>query len=70
MSKTYEVYAMYREGSYLVVTSNSIDHASDMAQRMRKTLSTYPMRFISRPRGEFTLRGNIFTVDQLKGRYK
>ena len=33
---TYDVYAMFREGSYLVASSNDRDHGSVVAERVCK----------------------------------
>lgn len=67
---TYDVYAMFSEGSYLVASSNDGDHCSDMAERVCKELGQWPMAFARLVRGEHTLKGNIFSVAELKARSK
>ncbi len=64
----YEVYAMFREGSYLVATSNSAEHGSDFAERVCKAIGVWPMAFATLTRGEHALRGPIFSLNDLKAR--
>lgn len=65
---TYDVYAMFREGAYLVATSNSAEHGSDFAERVCKSIGVWPMAFATLTRGKGTLRGPIFTINDLKTR--
>ena len=67
---TYDVYAMFREGSYLVASSNDANHGSVVAERVCKELGQWPMAFACLTRGEASLKGNIFTVAELKARSK
>lgn len=67
---TYDVYAMFSEGSYLVASSNDVNHGSVMAERVCKELGQWPMAFAVLTRGEASLKGNIFTVAKLKARSK
>ena len=67
---TYDVYAMFSEGSYLVASSNDVNHGSVMAERVCKQLGQWPMAFAVLTRGEASLKGNIFTVAKLKARSK
>ena len=67
---TYDVYAMFSEGSYLVASSNDANHGSVVAERVCKELGQWPMAFAVLTRGEASLKGNIFTVAQLKARSK
>ena len=65
---TYDVYAMFTEGSYLVATSNDQQHGADVAERVCKELNQWPMAFATLTRGEHTIRGPIFSFDDLKKR--
>lgn len=67
---TYDVYAMFREGSYLVASSNDADHGSVVAERVCKELGQRPMAFTTLIRGEHTLKGNVFSFKDLKARSK
>jgi len=67
---TYDVYAMFREGSYLVASSNDANHGSVVAERVCKELGQWPMAFATLTRGEHTIRGNIFSFNDLKTRSK
>lgn len=67
---TYDVYAMFREGSYLVTSSNDQSHGADFAERVCKELEQWPMAFATLTRGEHTIRGNIFSINDLKARSK
>ena len=67
---TYDVYAMFSEGSYLVASSNDANHGSVVAERVCKELGQWPMAFATLTRGEASLKGNIFTVAELKTRSK
>lgn len=67
---TYDVYAMFREGSYLVASSNDANHGSVVAERVCKELGQWPNAFAVLTRGEASLKGNIFTVAELKARSK
>ncbi len=65
---TYDVYAMFKEGSYLVASSNDQTHGAAVAERVCKQLDQWPMAFATLSRGEHTLRGPIYTVADLKKR--
>lgn len=65
---TYDVYAMFREGSYLVASSNDQNYGAEVAERICKELSEWPMAFATLTRGEHTIRGNIFSFNDLKAR--
>lgn len=65
---TYDVYAMFPEGSYLVATSNDLDHGMEHAERVCDQLGQWPMAFTALKRGEHSLKGNIFTLAQLSNR--
>jgi hypothetical protein len=67
---TYDVYAMFSEGSYLVASSNDANHGSVVAERVCKELGQWPMAFATLTRGEHTIRGNIFSFNDLKARSK
>lgn len=67
---TYDVYAMFREGSYLVASSNNADHGEALAERICVQLDEYPIAFATLTRGEHTLKGNVFTFAELKARSK
>lgn len=67
---TYDVYAMFSEGSYLVASSNDANHGSVVAERACKELGQWPMAFATLTRGEHTIRGNIFSFNDLKARSK
>jgi hypothetical protein len=66
----YEVYAMFREGAYLVCTSTDREIGLDFAERVCKRLNTWPMGFASGTRGELKLNCEIFTYDDLEARSK
>ena len=65
---TYDVYAMFREGAYLVASGNNGDHAADLCERVCKELGQWPMAIATLVRGEHTLNCQIFTLAQLKNR--
>lgn len=65
---TYEVYAMFREGSYLVVTSTDREHGMDFAERVCNKLGVWPVGFVSGVRGELKIKGKIFSSKDLKAR--
>ena len=67
---TYEVYAMFREGAYLVCTSTDREVGLDFAERICNRLNTWPMGFVSGTRGELKLNCKIFNYDQLEARSK
>ena len=64
----YDIYAMFTEGSYLVVSSNDAEHGADLADRVCKELNQWPMAFATLTRGEHVIRGEISTVQDLKRR--
>jgi len=65
---TYDVYAMFTEGSYLVASGNDAEHTASMAERVCKSLNQWPMAFATLTRGEHTIKGSLFTVTDLKNR--
>lgn len=67
---TYDVYALFSEGSYLVASSNDANHGSVFAERVCKELGQWPNAFAVLTRGEASLKGNIFTVADLGVRSK
>ena len=67
---TYEVYAMFREGSYLVCTSTDKEVGLDFAERVCKSLNAWPLAFVAGARDELKLNCEIFTYDQLEARSK
>jgi len=64
----YDIYAMFTEGSYLVASSNDAEHGAGLADRVCKELDQWPMAFATLTRGEHVIRGEIFTVQDLKRR--
>lgn len=67
---TYDVYAMFREGAYLVASTNDREHGLDFAERVCKSLDVWPMGFVSGARGELKLNCEIFSLNNLKVRSK
>lgn len=67
---TYDVYAMFREGSYLVASSNDREHGLDFAERICMEIGAWPMGFVSGTRGELQLNCEIFSLNDLKARSK
>jgi hypothetical protein len=65
---TYDVYAMFKEGSYKVAEGNNAEHAADFAERACKSIGQWPMAFATLIRGEHTINGKIFTFEDLKKR--
>lgn len=65
---TYDVYAMFREGSYLIASSTDQEHGLNFAERICKELDAWPNGFATLTRGEHTIRGPIFTLNELKTR--
>lgn len=65
---TYDTYAMFKEGAYLVASSNDMDHGSDVAERACNQLGQWPMAFATLTRGEHVLNCEIFTFNDLKKR--
>jgi hypothetical protein len=67
---TYDVYAIYPEGSYLVATATDQKHGTDFAEHILKGLGIVPMAVATLTRGEHTIRGEIFTFDDLYKKYR
>lgn len=65
---TYDVYAMFPEGAYLVASGNAQEHATDMGERACKTLGQWPHAIATIIRGEHVLNCEKFTFAQLKAR--
>lgn len=66
----YDVYAMFREGCYLVCTSTDKEVGLDFAEEICKGLNIWPMGFVSGARGELKLNCEIFSLNDLKARSK
>lgn len=67
---TYDVYAMFKEGNYLVASATDSEHGLDFAERMCVTIGQLPMAFAALVRGEHSINGNIFSINDLKARSK
>ena len=65
---TYDVYAMYKEGSYLVASGNDSAHAEDLAHRVMRKLPVYPPAVATLVRDEHVIRGPIYSMADLKTR--
>ena len=65
---TYDVYAMFKEGAYLVASSNDQEHGMDTAERVCKTVGQWPMAITTLTRGEHVLKCAIFGLADLKNR--
>jgi hypothetical protein len=65
---TYDVYAMFLEGSYLIASSNDRDHGLNFAERICKEVGEWPNAFATLTRGVHTIRGPIFTLNEFKAR--
>ena len=62
---TYDIYAMFKEGAYLVASSNEHEHGMDTAEQVCKKIGTWPMGFAALIRGEHVLNCDIFTLKEL-----
>ena len=65
---TYDIYAVYSNGYYKVAEGNDADHATDLAERACKDIGQWPMAFAALVRGEHTIKGEIFSLNDLKNR--
>jgi hypothetical protein len=65
---TYDVYAMFPEGSYLVAHGNCHDHVLDTAKTVCEKMGVEPNGFFSGLRGELKLNCKTFTLKDLKVR--
>ena len=65
---TYDVYAMFKEGSYLVASGNDADHTEAVAERVMRELPSYPMATATLTRGEHVIRGPIYSMADLRRR--
>lgn len=65
---TYDVYAMFTEGAYLVASGNDQEHSTDMAERVCKKIGQWPMAIATLVRGEHVLNCKIFSFENLKKR--
>jgi hypothetical protein len=65
---TYDVYAMYKDGSYLVASGNDSAHTEAVAERVMRELSEYPPAIATLIRGEHVIRGPIYSMEDLKTR--
>lgn len=63
---TYDVYAMWPEGAYLVASSNHREHGANMAERVCKSMGHWPMGFATLTRGEHVLNCDVFNLEDLK----
>ncbi len=63
---TYDVYAIYPNGNYLVASGNDADHTNDMAARVLERLKLTPWGVATLTRGRDTLRGPIYSVAELE----
>ena len=63
---TYDIYAMWPTGSYLIASSNNAEHGSEVADRVCKQLGHWPHGFAVLTRGEATLKGPVFGLEDLK----
>lgn len=68
MKKTFDVYAMFPEGSYLVASSNDAEHGAEHAERVCRELAQWPQAFATLTRGEHTLAGAVRGIEDLKRR--
>jgi hypothetical protein len=66
---TYDVYAMYADGSYLVASGNDSAHTQDFAERVLRGRADYPMAIATLTRGEHSLRGPIYDMAALNRRH-
>lgn len=67
---TYDVYAIYPEGSYLVATSTDRKHGMDFADDLLKGLGIGPVAVATLTRGEHIIRGEIFTFMDFYKKYR
>lgn len=65
---TYDVYAIFKEGAYLVASSNDQDHGMDTADRVCKQIGQWPMAMATLTRGVDELNCAIFGFEDLKRR--
>lgn len=65
---TYDIYAVYQEGSYKVSESTHAEHGMDHAQRVCKSIKRFPMGIAAITRNEGSIRGPIFNLNDLKTR--
>lgn len=65
---TYDVYALFTEGAYLVASGNNQDHAADLAERVCKSIGQWPMAMATLTRGEHVLNCNQYDFNALKKR--
>jgi hypothetical protein len=62
---TYEIYALFPKGSYLVSVTNDAEFGLDGAEKFCKDHNIKPHGYASIIRGEHTIRGNVFTLNDL-----
>jgi hypothetical protein len=62
---TYDVYAMFSDGSYLVASGNNADFAATVAEKACKKINRWPSAFATLIRGEHKIRGPIFSFADL-----
>jgi len=65
---TYDIYAVYPEGSYKVVESNNAEHGMDVAERVCKSIGQWPHAIATLIRGEHVISGPVFNLEDLKKR--
>lgn len=62
---TYDVYAVYPEGSYLVAESTDQKIGTEFAEAILEKFGIVPFAVATLTRGVHTLRGEIFDLDAL-----
>ena len=62
---TYDVYALYAEGHYLVASGNNAAHTEDLAERVMRQLPSTPWATATLERGGPALRGPIYSMADL-----
>lgn len=66
---TFDVYAIYPEGSYLIASSTDQKHGTDFTETILQKLGIVPMAVATLTRGEHTIRGAIFDFGALINKY-
>jgi len=66
----YDVYAVFPEGNYLVASGTHREDCADFAEQVCRDLGQWPRGFATLTRGEHVIRGNLFSVADLKKRKK
>ncbi len=63
---TYDIYAVYPDCSYLVVSSNCAKHGADLADRVLKNLGATPWAVATLTRGKDVITAPIQSLEELK----